>query len=45
MERWNNTVKKGRRYSAEEKAAAIRMVRTLCVERGTSQGTVHRDAD
>ncbi len=36
---------KGRRYSAEEKAAAVRMVRTLRAELGTSQGTVQRVAD
>ncbi len=30
----------GRRYSSEEKAAAVRMVRTLRAELGTSQGTV-----
>ena len=36
---------KGRRYSGEEKAAAVRMVRTLRAELGTSQGTVHRVAD
>ena len=38
-------VKKGRRYSAEEKAAAVRMVRTLRAELGTSRGTVVRVAD
>ena len=36
---------KGRRYSAEEKAAAVRMVRTLRVELGTSQGTTSRVAE
>ncbi len=36
---------KGRRYSAEEKAAAVRMVRTLRVELGTSQGTASRVAE
>ncbi len=36
---------KGRRYSAEEKAAAVRMVRTLRAELGTNQGTVTRVAD
>lgn len=36
---------KGRRYSGEEKAAAVRMVRTLRAELGTSQGTVQRVAD
>jgi|SRR5690625_999188 len=35
----------GRRYSAEEKAAAVRMVRTLRAELGTSQGTVKRVAE
>ena len=35
---------KGRRYSAEEKAAAVRMVRTLRAELGTSQGTTSRVA-
>ena len=34
-----------RRYSEEEKAAAVRMVRTLRAELGTSQGTVKRVAD
>ena len=34
-----------RRYSPEEKAAAVRMVRTLRTELGTSQGTVSRVAD
>lgn len=34
-----------RRYSPEEKAAAVRMVRTLRAELGTSQGTVARVAD
>jgi transposase len=33
-----------RRYSPEEKAAAVRMVRTLRVELGTEHGTVHRVA-
>ena len=33
-----------RRYSAEEKAAAVRMVRTLREELGTEQGTVQRVA-
>ena len=36
--------KTGRRYSAEEKAAAVRMVRTLRVELGTNRGTVQRVA-
>ena len=37
---------KGRRYSAEEKAAAaVRMVRTLRAELGTSQGTTSRVAE
>ena len=34
-----------RRYSEEEKAAAVRMVRTLRAELGTSQGTIKRVAD
>src|SRR5690554_4786151 len=34
-----------RRYSEEEKAAAVRMVRALRAELGTSQGTVKRVAD
>src|SRR6185436_13362593 len=33
-----------RRYSLEEKAAAVRMVRTLRTELGTEQGTVARVA-
>ncbi len=33
-----------RRYSAEEKAAAVRMVRSLRAETGSSQGTVQRVA-
>ncbi len=33
-----------RRYSPEEKAAAVRMVRTLRVELGTDHGTVQRVA-
>ena len=33
-----------RRYSREEKAAAVRMVRTLRTELGTEQGTVARVA-
>lgn len=33
-----------RRYGAEEKAAAVRMVRTLRVELGTNHGTVQRVA-
>jgi transposase len=33
-----------RRYSPEEKAAAVRMVRALRVELGTEHGTVHRVA-
>jgi len=32
--------KRGRRCSAEEKAAAVRMVRTLRAKVGTNQGTV-----
>ena len=32
------------RYSPEEKAAAVRMVRTLRAELGTEHGTVHRVA-
>ncbi len=34
-----------RRYSPEEKAAAVRMVRALRAELGTTQGTVHRVAN
>ena len=33
-----------RRYSTEEKAAAVRMVRTLRAELGTDHGTVYRVA-
>jgi len=33
-----------RRHSSEEKAAAVRMVRALCAELGTEQGTVSRVA-
>jgi transposase len=33
-----------RRYTREEKAAAVRMVRSLRAELGTNQGTVHRVA-
>ncbi len=33
-----------RRYSPDEKAAAVRLVRTLRVELGTEHGTVHRVA-
>ena len=33
-----------RRYTREEKAAAVRMVRSLRAELGTDQGTVHRVA-
>jgi transposase len=33
-----------RRYSPDEKAAAVRMVRTLRAELGTEHGTVHRVA-
>jgi len=36
--------KTGRRYSPEEKAAAVRMVRTLRVELGTNRGTAQRVA-
>ncbi len=36
--------KTGRRYSAEEKAAAVRMVRTLRAELGTNRGTAQRVA-
>jgi transposase-like protein len=36
--------KRGRRYSVEEKAAAVRMVRTLRAELGTNPGTVQRVA-
>ena len=35
---------RARRYSPEEKAAAVRMVRTLRQELGTEQGTVSRVA-
>ncbi len=34
-----------RRYNPEEKAAAVRMVRTLRAELGTEHGTVQRVAD
>ena len=34
-----------RRYSAEEKAAAVRMVRTLRAELGSEHGTVQRVAN
>lgn len=34
----------GRRYSPEEKASAVRMVRTLQAELGTDQGAVQRVA-
>jgi transposase len=34
-----------RRYSAEEKAAAVRMVRSLQAETGTRTGTVRRVAE
>src|SRR3954451_5809726 len=34
-----------RRYSPEEKAAAVRMVRTLRTELGTDHGTVQRVAE
>ena len=34
-----------RRYSPEEKAAAVRMVRSLRTELGTTQGTVARVAN
>ena len=34
-----------RRYSGEEKAAAVRLVRTLRAELGTEHGTVKRMAD
>ena len=36
---------KGRRYSADEKAQAVRLVRTLRDELGTSHGTVQRVAN
>jgi len=36
--------KRSRRYSVEEKAAAVRMVRTLRAELGTNQGTAQRVA-
>ena len=35
---------KGRRYSVEEKAQAVRLVRTLRDELGTSHGTIQRVA-
>ena len=41
MDKNGNT---GRRYSAEEKAAAVRMVRTLRAEIGTDRGTAQRVA-
>jgi len=41
MDKHNRT---GRRYSAEEKAAAVRVVRTLRVELGTDRGTAQRVA-
>jgi transposase len=41
MDKNNRT---GRRYSAEEKAAAVRMVRTLRAELGTDRGTAQRVA-
>ena len=34
-----------RRYSEQEKAAAVRMVRTLRAELGSEHGTVQRVAD
>ena len=36
--------KAGRRYSAEEKAAVVRMVRTLRAELGTDRGAAQRVA-
>ena len=39
------TLEQGRRYSGDEKVAAVRMVRTLRAELGISQGTVQRVAD
>jgi transposase len=41
MDKNNRT---GRRYSADEKAAAVRMVRTLRAELGTDRGTAGRVA-
>ncbi len=41
MDKYN---RRGRRYSAEEKAAAVRMVRTLRVELGKDRGTAQRVA-
>jgi len=41
MDKNNRT---GRRYSADEKAAAVRMVRTLRAELGTDRGTAQRVA-
>jgi transposase-like protein len=40
-----STLPKGRRYSAEEKAQAVRLARTLRDELGTSHGTVQRVAN
>ena len=40
----DKNVKTGLRYSAEEKAAAVRMVSTLRVELGTDRGTAQRGA-
>jgi hypothetical protein len=36
--------KRGRRYSAEEKNAPVRMLRTLRAELGTNQGAAQRVA-
>ena len=43
---WSHGQKRenGRRYSGEEKAAAVRMVRTLRAELGTERGTAQRVA-
>jgi transposase len=41
MDKYNRT---GRRYSANEKAAAVRIVRTLRAELGTDRGTAGRVA-
>ena len=46
MTRMNNSSRPSqRRYSSEEKAAAVRMVRALRAELGTKNGTVKRVAD
>ncbi len=49
MESCRKEIKPGRpttrRYSAEEKAQAVRLVRQLRVELGTDHGTIQRVAD